>query len=58
MNKDIANIRLMAKSVQHKFYDTRLENRLKSKDLTFGGYTSVAAQLTSGYAKYKYYDIG
>ena len=55
MNKDVANIRLMGKSVQVKFGQQRYENTLKDKDLTFGGYTSVIAGLTSGYAKYKYY---
>jgi hypothetical protein len=33
----------------------RLENKFKSQDLTFGGYTSVLAGLTTGYANYKYF---
>ena len=55
MNKDVANIRLMGKQVQNKFGSMLFENQLKSKDIVFGGYTSVISELTSGYIKYKEY---
>ena len=50
--KDIANIRLMGKNIQHKYSASLYENRLKEKNLVFGGYTSVIAELTSGYANH------
>ena len=53
MNKDVANIRLMGKQVQNKFGSMLFENKLKSKDLVFGGYTSVISELTSGYLQYR-----
>lgn len=53
MNKDVANIRLMGKQVQNKFGSMLFENNLKSKDLVFGGYTSVISELTSGYLQYR-----
>tara|TARA_R100001082_G_scaffold54220_1_gene29640 strand:+ start:55 stop:504 length:450 start_codon:yes stop_codon:yes gene_type:complete len=55
MDKDLANIRLMGKSVDVKYRQDMFENNYGSKQLTFGGYTSVLAGLTNGYAKYKYY---
>lgn len=55
MNKDVANIRLMGKQVQNKFGSMLFENKLKSKDLVFGGYTSVISELTSGYLEYRDY---
>ena len=55
MNKDVANIRLMGKQVQNKFGSMLFENKLKSKDLVFGGYTSVISELTSGYLQYRDY---
>ncbi len=55
MLKDIGNIRLAGKSVNVKYDQMILENKFKSEDLTFGGYTSVLAGLTTGYANYKYY---
>ena len=53
MNKDVANIRLMGKQVQNKYGSMLFENQLKSKDIVFGGYTTVIAELTSGYRTYK-----
>jgi hypothetical protein len=53
--KDIANIRLMGKNIQHKYSASLYENRLKEKNLVFGGYTSVIAELTTGYANHKWY---
>ena len=53
--KDIDTIRLMGQSVQTKYSQMAFENKLKSKDLTFGGYTSVIAGLTTGYGTAKYY---
>ena len=55
MNKDLDNIRLMGQSVQLKYKQSIFENNYKSKQLAFGGYTSVLAGLTNGYAQYKYY---
>ena len=52
--KDIANIRLMGKNIQHKYSASLYENRLKEKNLVFGGYTSVIAELTTGYANHKW----
>lgn len=54
MNKDVADIRLMGKVVNTKYSNMMFENSLKEKDLVFGGYTSIIAGLTSGYATYKY----
>ena len=54
MNKDVANIRLMGKQVQNKFGSMLFENQLKSKNIVFGGYTSIAIGLTNGMALYKY----
>jgi len=53
--KDIETIRLMGKSVQTKYTQMAFENRLKQQELTFGGYTSVIAGLTTGYGTAKYY---
>lgn len=53
MNKDIANIRLMGKQVETKFGSMLFENNLKEKNMVFGGYTSVIAELTSGYRQYR-----
>ena len=53
-NKDIADIRLMGKVVDTKYSSMMFENNLKQKDLVFGGYTSILAQLVSGTATYKY----
>jgi hypothetical protein len=53
--KDIANIRLMGKSTQNKFRQRLFENEYQSQQLLFGGYTSAAASLTSGFARSKYY---
>ena len=53
--KDIANIRLMGKNIQHKYSASLYENRLKEKNLVFGGYNSVIAELTTGYANHKWY---
>jgi len=53
--KDIANIRLMGKSTQNKFRQRLFENEYQSRQLLFGGYTSAAASLTSGFARSKYY---
>ena len=53
--KDIANIRLMGKNIQHKYSASLYENRLKDNNLVFGGYTSVIAELTTGYANHKWY---
>ena len=53
--KDIANIRLMGKNIQNKYSASLYENRLKEKNLVFGGYTSVIAELTTGYANHKWY---
>ena len=53
MNKDVANIRLMGKQVQTKFGSMLFENNLKEKNMVFGGYTSVIAELTSGYRQYR-----
>ena len=53
--KDIDTIRLMGQSVQTKYSQMAFENKLKSQDLTFGGYTSVIAGLTTGYGTAKYY---
>ena len=52
--KDIANIRLMGKNIQNKYTASLYENSLKDKNLVFGGYTSVIAELTTGYANYKW----
>ena len=54
MNKDVADIRLMGKVVNTKYSNMMFENSLKEKDLVFGGYTSIIAELTSGMATYKY----
>lgn len=53
--KDIDTIRLMGKSVQTKYSQMAFENKLKGQQLTFGGYTSVIAGLTTGYGTAKYY---
>ena len=53
--KDIANIKLMGKNIQNKYTASLYENSLKDKNLVFGGYTSVIAELTTGYANYKWY---
>ena len=53
--KDIANIRLMGKNIQNKYTASLYENSLKDKNLVFGGYTSVIAELTTGDANYKWY---
>lgn len=53
--KDIDTIRLMGQSVQTKYSQMAFENKLKGQQLTFGGYTSVIAGLTTGYGTAKYY---
>ena len=53
--KDIDTIRLMGKSVQTKYSQMAFENKLKGEQLTFGGYTSVIAGLTTGYGTAKYF---
>jgi hypothetical protein len=53
--KDIETIRLMGQSVQTKYSQMAFENKLKGQQLTFGGYTSVIAGLTTGYGTAKYY---
>lgn len=50
--KDIAQIRLMGSTVQSKYGQMKFENTMKSQDLVFGGYASVAAGLTAGYGSY------
>ena len=56
--KDVANIRVMASSTQNKYRSMLYENKMKDNELVFGGYTSVIAELSTGYANYQYYDIG
>jgi len=53
--KDIADIRLMGKSVQNKYQSELFENEARTKALTFGGYASAISSLTNGYGNYKYY---
>ncbi len=53
-DKDLADIRLMGKVVNQKYGQMIFENRMKEKDLVFGGYASIIAELTSGMATYKY----
>ena len=53
--KDIADIRLMGKSVQNKYQSQLFENKARTDALTFGGYASAIASLTNGYGNYKYY---
>jgi len=55
--KDISNIRVMASSTQNKYRSMLYENKMKDNELVFGGYTSVIAELSTGYGNYKYYDI-
>ena len=55
--KDISNIRVMASSTQNKYRSMLYENKMKDNELVFGGYTSVIAELSTGYENYKYYDI-
>jgi len=50
--KDIAQIRLMGSAVQSKIGQLKYENVMKKQDLTFGGWTSIAGQLTTGYKGY------
>lgn len=50
--KDIANIRLMGSSVQSKLGQLKYENTMKSRDLVFGGWTSIGGKLTTGYQSY------
>jgi len=45
----------MGQSVQTKYSQMAFENKLKGQQLTFGGYTSVIAGLTTGYGTAKYY---
>jgi len=45
----------MGKNIQNKYTASLYENSLKDKNLVFGGYTSVIAELTTGYANYKWY---
>ena len=54
--KDISNIRVMASSTQNKYRQMLYENKMKDNELVFGGYTSVMAELATGYANYKWYD--
>tara|TARA_R110000744_G_scaffold169062_5_gene286872 strand:- start:2439 stop:2882 length:444 start_codon:yes stop_codon:yes gene_type:complete len=53
--KDISNIRVMASSTQNKYRQMLYENKMKDNELVFGGYTSVMAELATGYANYKWY---
>ena len=53
--KDIADIRLMGKSVQNKYQSELFENEARTKALTFGGYASAIESLSNGYGNYKYY---
>lgn len=50
--KDIAQIRLMGSAVQSKIGQLKYENVMKKQDLTFGGWTSIAGELTTGYKGY------
>lgn len=52
--KDIKNIKLMGLSVQQKYRDQMFENDIAMKSNVFGGYTSIIAGLTTGYADYKW----
>jgi len=54
-NKDIADIRLMGKSVNLKYRQMAFENQARMEAVTFGGYTSAIASLVNGYGNYKYY---
>ena len=53
--KDVADIRLMGKSVQNKYQSQLFENDARTKAITFGGYTSAIAGLVNGYSNSKYY---
>jgi hypothetical protein len=53
--KDIADIRLMGKSVQNKYQSELFESKARTKALTFGGYASAITSLTNGYGNYKYF---
>jgi len=53
--KDISNIRVMASSTQNKYRQMLYENKMKDNELVFGGYTSVMAELATGYANYNWY---
>ena len=55
--KDIANIRVMASSTQNKYQSMLYENQMKDNELVFGGYTSVVAELSTGYANHKWYGL-
>lgn len=50
--KDIASIRLMGEAVQSKIGQLKYENIMKQQDLTFGGWTTIAKELSTGYASY------
>lgn len=50
--KDIESIRLMGSMVQSKFGQLKYENTMKKQDLTFGGWTTIAKELSTGYASY------
>ena len=38
--------------VQSKFGQLKYENTMKKQDLTFGGWTTIAKELSTGYASY------
>ena len=53
--KDIADIRLMGKSVQNKYQSMLYENKFEKDDMTFGGYSEALSGLVNGYANSKFY---
>ena len=53
--KDMANIRLMGKSVVLKYREQMFENDVATRNKVFGGWVSIGSGLTSGYAMYDYY---
>jgi hypothetical protein len=54
--KDMANIRLMGKSVVLKYREQMFENDVATRNKVFGGWVSVGSGLTSGYAMYADYE--
>ena len=53
--KDMANIRMMGKSVTLKYREQMFENDVATRNKVFGGWISIGSGLTSGYAMYDYY---
>ena len=53
--KDMANIRMMGKSVTLKYREQMFENDVATRNKVFGGWVSIGSGLTSGYAMYDYY---